>query len=155
MTYDYLVCERGLTNLSWCYSPNGPVSESDYLSRYPGDDCVDYLGTDIYEYVGPDGLTAAGTRFVGQVRGMLATLGKIAAEHGKRTCLSETGLEGLKDPHWWCEVLYPAIRGTGIEYVLTWRNAHDKPEHFYAPWKGFEHAEDFVQFADKEDIILL
>lgn len=155
MTHDYLVKERGLTNLSWCYSPNGPVSPEAYLSRYPGDDCVDLLGTDIYEYVGPDGLEAAGRRFVSQVRRMLLTLQDIAAEHGKRTCLSETGLEGLKDPHWWSEVLYPAIRGTGIEYVLTWRNAHDKPGHFYAPWKGFENEEDFRQFAGKEDIVLL
>ncbi|MBQ5435209.1 MAG: beta-mannosidase, partial [Bacteroidales bacterium] len=55
MTHDYLVQERGLTNLQWCYSPNGPISVADYLSRYPGDDYVDYLGTDIYEYIGLDG----------------------------------------------------------------------------------------------------
>ena len=155
MTYDYLVRKRGLTNLLWCYSPNGPVSEADYLSRYPGDDYIDYVGTDIYEYVGQEGLEAAGVGFVTQVRGMLATIGKIAAEHGKRSCLSETGLESLKDPDWWCSVLYPAIRGTGIDYVLTWRNAHDRPEHFYAPWKGFAHADDFKDFCDKKEIIML
>ena len=154
MTHDYFY-DRGMRRILWCYSPNGPVSRSDYMSRYPGDDCVDYLGTDIYEYVGPDGLDAAGHRFVAQVREMLITLQDIAAERDKKFCLSETGLEGLKDPHWWCEVLYPAITGSGISYVLTWRNAHDKPGHFYAPWKGFENVEDFVQFADKEDIILL
>jgi mannan endo-1,4-beta-mannosidase len=155
MTHDYLVRERGLTNLQWCYSPNGPVSMSDYLSRYPGDDYVDYLGTDIYEYVGPDGQKAANRRFIRQVRGMLFELRGLAAEHGKRFCLSETGLESLKDPHWWCEVLYPAISGSGAAYVLTWRNAHDRPEHFYAPWKGFENAGDFKQFSEKEDIVLL
>ena len=155
LTHDYLVEERGIRNILWCYSPNGPISETDYMSRYPGDEYVDILGTDIYEYVGPDGLAAAGRRFRSQVRGMLATLQTLAAEHGKLYCLSETGLEGLKDPHWWAEVLYPAIEGSGILYVLTWRNAHDQPGHFYAPWKGFEYAEDFKQFADKEDIILL
>ena len=155
LTNDYLTQERGIPNIQWCYSPNGPVSAKDYLSRYPGDVYVDILGTDIYEYVGPDGLEAAGARFRSQVRGMLATLKTIGEEHGKLYCLSETGLEGLKDPHWWTEQLYPAIEGSGILYVLTWRNAHDKPGHFYAPWKGFENAEDFVQFADKEDIILL
>ncbi|MBQ1623613.1 MAG: beta-mannosidase [Bacteroidales bacterium] len=155
MTHDYLVQERGLTNLQWCYSPNGPISVADYLSRYPGDDYVDYLGTDIYEYIGLDGLQAAHRRYIRQVRGMLFELRGLAAEHGKRFCLSETGLESLKDPHWWCEVLYPAISGSGIAYVLTWRNAHDRPEHFYAPWKGFEHADDFKQFSEKEDIVLL
>ena len=155
MTHDYLVQERGLTNLQWCYSPNGPISVADYLSRYPGDDYVDYLGTDIYEYIGLDGLQAAHRRYIRQVRGMLFELRGLAAEHGKQFCLSETGLESLKDPHWWCEVLYPAISGSGIAYVLTWRNAHDRPEHFYAPWKGFEHADDFKQFSEKEDIVLL
>ena len=155
MTHDYLVKVRGLTNLQWCYSPNGPVSAADYLSRYPGDDFVDYLGTDIYEYVGPDGLEAAGKRFGTQVRTMLHTLAALALEHDKRFCLSETGLEGLKDPHWWSDVLYPAIQGSGVEYVLTWRNAHDKPEHFYAPWKGFENEDDFRQFAGHDDIVLL
>ncbi|MBQ2194408.1 MAG: beta-mannosidase, partial [Bacteroidales bacterium] len=68
MTHDYLVKERGLTNLQWCYSPNGPISVADYLSRYPGDDYVDYLGTDIYEYIGLDGLQAAHRRYIRQVR---------------------------------------------------------------------------------------
>ena len=155
LTWNYLCFERGLKQIIWCYSPNGPISADDYMSRYPGDEYVDLLGTDIYEYVGPDGLAAAGRRFAAQVKEMLGTLSVLAAEHGKRFCLSETGLEGLPDPHWWTEVLYPAIQGSGIEYVLTWRNAHDKPGHFYAPWKGFENEEDFRQFADKEDIILL
>ena len=155
LTRDYLEEERGIPNLQWCYSPNGPVSEADYLSRYPGDVYVDILGTDIYEYVGPQGLALAGMHFRTQVRRMLATLRTLAREHGKEFCLSETGLEGLPDPHWWTEQLYPAIEGSGISYVLTWRNAHDKPGHFYAPWKGFENEEDFIQFADKEDIILL
>ena len=155
LTHDYFVDVRGLDNILWCYSPNGPLSAVDYMSRYPGDDVVDILGTDIYEYVGEDGLEAAGKRFIGQVQGMLTVMKDLAAEHGKLICLSETGLEGLTDPHWWNGALYPAVQGTGICYVLTWRNAHDKPGHFYAPWKGFDHARDFQQFADKDDIILL
>ena len=156
LTWNYFTLERGLDNVLWCYSPNGPISALDYLSRYPGDDCVDILGTDIYEYAGEgEGLDAAGARYAGQVREMLSVLKDLAAEHGKLFCLSETGLEGLKDPQWWCGVLYPAIKGSGIAYVLTWRNAHDQPGHFYAPWNGFENAGDFKQFAEKEDIILL
>ena len=155
LTYDYFVQERGLTNLLWCFSPNGPVSREDYLSRYPGDDCVDILGTDIYEYVGEDGLEAAGGRFSGQVKEMLATIRALADERGKLMCLSETGLEGLPDPQWWSGVLHPALIGTGACYVLSWRNAHDKPGHFYAPWKGFTNEEDFKQFSNQEDIVLL
>ena len=156
MTNDYLTQKRGIQNIQWCYSPNGPVSAEDYESRYPGSDYVDILGTDIYEYPGEgETLAEAGERFAGQVRWMLATLQALAADHGKLFCLSETGFEGLPDPLWWTDVLYPAIHGSGICYVLTWRNAHDKPGHFYAPWEGFENAFNFNQFAEKEDIILL
>jgi hypothetical protein len=155
-TWTFLTKEKGLRNILWCYSPNGPIPAEAYLSRYPGDDCVDLLGTDIYEYPGPgESLRAAGQRYAGEVREMLATLQTLGAEHGKLICLSETGFEGLPDPQWWTGVLYPAIQGSGICYVLTWRNAHDRPGHFYAPWKGFEYEKDFKQFAEKEDIILL
>ena len=154
LTRDRLT-EKGVTNLLWCYSPNGPVSAGDYLSRYPGDDVVDILGTDIYEYVGQDDFETAGTRYVGQAREMLSTLETLAAERYKLMCFSETGLEGLVDPHWWTERLYPAIKGFPVCYVLTWRNAHDKPGHFYAPWKGFAGEDDFRAFCEMEDIVML
>ena len=86
---------------------------------------------------------------------MLTTLNTLATEHHKLIALSETGLEGLPDPVWWTEGLYPAIQDFPVSYVLTWRNAHDKPGHFYAPWKGFESAGDFKEFSEKEDIVLL
>jgi mannan endo-1,4-beta-mannosidase len=147
--------EKGVENLLWCYSPNGPISKEDYMSRYPGDDIVDILGTDIYEYVGNGTIEEAGERYVAQVKEMLSIIETISKEKSKLMCLSETGLEGLVDPNWWTGSLYPAIEGFPICYVLTWRNAHDKPEHFYAPWKGFVHEEDFKVFSEKKDIVLL
>ena len=154
-TWLYFTKERGLTNILWCYSPNGPVEPEEYMSRYPGDEFVDILGTDIYEFVGPDGLEEARVRFNTQVKSMLTALNVMATDHHKLMCLSETGLESLPDLKWWTEGLYPAIQGYPVAYVLTWRNAHDKPGHFYAPWKGFEGAADFKAFCDKEDIVLL
>ncbi len=155
LTWSRLTQEKGLENILWCYSPNGPISADDYLSRYPGDEIVDILGTDIYEYVGPDGLEEAGSRYVSQVRDMLAVLESIASEHGKLMCLSETGLEGILDSGWWCDRLYSAVEGFPVSYMLTWRNAHDKPGHFYAPWKGSGNEEDFIRFTEKKDIVLL
>ncbi|MBR5660475.1 MAG: beta-mannosidase [Bacteroidales bacterium] len=146
--------EKGVKNLLWCYSPNGPISKEDYLSRYPGDDIVDILGTDLYEYNNGD-LEAAGAAYMANLKQMLTTLTEISKEHLKLMCLSETGLEGIPDPHWWTQRLYPAIQGFPICYLLTWRNAHDRPGHFYGPWKGFENEEDFKLFSEKKDIVLL
>lgn len=156
ITYNYFTMERGLTNILWCYSPNGPISEEEYMSRYPGDDFVDILGTDIYEFVAPgESLEGPAARFSSQVKEMLTTLSALGREHGKLICLSETGLEGIPDSKWWCDVLYPAIQDFPISYVLTWRNAWDQPGHFYAPWEGFAGAEDFKTFTEKEDIVVL
>lgn len=155
LTWSRLSQDKGLDNILWCYSPNGPISADDYLSRYPGDDVVDILGTDIYEYVGPDGLGEAGSRYVSQVRDMLAVLQAISNEHSKLMCLSETGLEGIPDSGWWCDRLYRAVEGFPVSYMLTWRNAHDKPGHFYAPWKGSGNEDDFIRFTEKKDIVLL
>ena len=71
-----------------------------------------------------------------------------AKEHGKLAAVTETGHEGLKDPKWWTEVLYPAIKDYPVSYVLTWRNACDQPTHYYAPFPGQESAEDFKTFAE-------
>ena len=155
LTWSRLTVDHGLGNILWCYSPNGPVTSDEYLSRYPGDDMVDILGTDIYEYVGAAGMEEAGGRYVSQVREMLGVLETISAEHRKLMCLSETGLEGIPDPGWWCGRLHRAVEGFPLCYMLTWRNAHDKPGHFYAPWKGSGNEEDFIQFTEKKDIVLL
>lgn len=154
-TWTYLVKARGLTNLLWCYSPNGDVSPEEYMSRYPGDEFVDILGMDSYEYVGADGVEEAGVRFSEGLKRSLTFLNVLATDHHKLMCLSETGMEGLPDPVWWTKVLYPAVKDYPIAYLLTWRNAHDKPGHFYAPWAGFENALDFQAFSALDDIVLL
>ena len=154
-TWLYFTKDRGLTNILWCYSPNGDVRPEDYMSRYPGDEFVDILGVDTYEYVGGGSVEEASARFRGELRRILTFLTALSYEHQKLMCLSETGLEGLVDPTWWTETVYPVISDFAISYVLTWRNAHDKPEHFYAPWAGFDGADDFKTFTEKENIVLL
>ncbi len=154
-TWLYFTKERGLTNLLWCYSPNGPIPPEVYMSRYPGDEFVDILGTDIYEFVGGGSLEEAGVRFQEQVKNMLSTLVALGDEHKKLICLSETGLEGIPDLKWWTGSLIPSIQDFPISYVLTWRNAWDQPGHFYAPWEGFAGAEDFKEFSEKSDIVFL
>ncbi|MBQ1912667.1 MAG: beta-mannosidase [Bacteroidales bacterium] len=155
LTWVYFTKERGLENLLWCYSPNGPIDPKEYMGRYPGDDFVDILGVDFYEFVGPDGVQESSHRFAGELREMLVKLSAFGQEHHKLICLSETGMEGLPDLHWWTEVLYPAIHEFPISYVLTWRNAHDKPGHFYGPWEGFAGAADFKAFSELDSIVLL
>lgn len=156
MTYDYLAGERGLDNMLWCYSPSMNVDVAGYMERYPGDDLIDILGVDGYTYFNREtGLEASCAKFSGELRSTLEYMTSLGKEHGKIITLSETGLESIPSPVWWTEVLYPVIKDFPVSYVLTWRNAHDRPEHFYGPWKGFENEEDFKKFTEFKQIALI
>ena len=41
----------------------------------------------------------------------------------------------------------------GIRFVLTWRNACDQPNHYYAPFPGQESADDFKAFSELDEIV--
>lgn len=160
MTYDYLVGERRLDNLLWCYSPNGDASPEAFMGTYPGDEYIDIVGADMYEYAGAPDEDAdrdnfSGSGFKERLDTLLAFLRQVSDERGKVAALTETGLEALPNPTWWTETLYPALESSNVAYVLTWRNAHDRPSHFYAPWAGFEHSADFVKFTEFEKIVVL
>ena len=155
MTWLYFTKDRGLTDIVWCYSPNGNCGPEAYMSRYPGDEFVDMLGIDTYEYMGDSSLEEAGARYMQEIKNQLTYLTALSYEHEKLMCLSETGLEGIPDPQWWTGRLLPAMQEFPISYVLTWRNAHDKPGHFYAGWKGFENEADMKAFSENDNIVFL
>jgi len=150
LNYDYFVKERGLTSLVWAYSPNGDVDKAGYMERYPGDDMVDILGLDAYQFENMSVETIQSL-----IKDRFAYMNELAAEHGKILALTETGFEGIPDPQWWTGTLAPALEGSNISYVLTWRNAYNRVKHFYGPWKGAECEEDFVKFYESEKTLFL
>ena len=156
MTWDYFTNVRGLHDILWCYSPTGDAGRKAYMATYPGDDVVDIFGMDTYEFI-PKGksMEKAGEAFVSQIRKELAYVTALAAKHGKPAALTETGMEGIPDPVWWTERLAPAISGFPITYVLTWRNAHDRPGHYYGPWPGSGDAENFKSLRDSDCLMFL
>ncbi len=140
--------EYGLTDLLWAYSP-GFTAEctNGYTDYYPGDGWVDIIGIDSYQYGQAD--------FAASLNRKLTDLAAFARRHGKILALTETGCEGLPDPTWWTQTLEPALQGLPIAYVLTWRNAWDRPGHYYATWRGEASSEDFCRFVVDGRIALL
>ena len=162
LTHSYLSVERGLTNLVWAYSPNSDLTEESFESRYPGDDLVDIIGVDHYDYAAADSTKTDAQRFaeandhyVKVLRSDLALLSGIAAQRGKLLALCETGFEGIPDPSWWTDVLLEGVKGAPVCYVLTWRNAWDKPGHFYAPFPGSGDSENFKEFCGSDRAIFI
>ena len=147
-----MVTERGLDNLVWSYSPGaGELSSAEvYGERYPGDDIIGMVGFDCYYY-------STREDYLSKMTNALDITVAFAKEHGKIAAVTETGYEGVKDPKWWTEVLYEAIKNYPVSYVLTWRNACDAhmQHHYYAPFPGQESAEDFKAFADLDKMMLL
>lgn len=152
MTYTYMTFDRGLDNLVWAYSPGAGVDAGGYMERYPGDDMVDILGLDCYQYGEAPESNAAYSSLLDSTLAFMTELGKA---HGKTIALTETGFEGIPYGKWWTGVLYPAVKDYPVAYLLVWRNAWDRESHFYGPWKGTLSEEDFLEFASCGDIVLL
>lgn len=141
-TFDYLCGEKNLHNLLFAYSSSGNINgKAQYLERYPGDDYVDLVGFDYYQMPG-DG----NRKFIEEVDRVMGIVNEAAAEHGKIAALTEAGYEGIPDSTWWTGTLWPAVKNHKISYLLVWRNAHNKPGHFYAPWPGHMSEKDFIDF---------
>lgn len=151
MTYDYMMVDRGMTNLVWSYSPGaGGLTPEMFAERYPGDEMVDMVGFDCYQYGTNEG-------YMADMKNALDITGSFAKEHGKLMAITETGYEGIKDAKWWTEVLYPSMKDYEVSYVLTWRNACDEhmQHHFYGPFPEHESAEDFKAFVALDQIVLV
>jgi len=141
-TVDYLTDSCKVHNLLYAYSSSGDFSNEEmYLNRYPGDKYVDIMGFDYYQ-----NSPSSGQEYIKDVREKAIILSEIAAAHNKVAALTETGLERIPDPLWWTTVLWPAVRDLKLSYVLVWRNAADRPGHYYAPYPGHKSADDFKSF---------
>lgn len=141
MTHDYLQ-SKGVNNLLYAYSPGGSCIKKEYMERYPGDEYVDLLGFDYYQMNG-----AEGNQFYKDAMSVtLKVLTELGTSHNKPIAVTETGLEALPVADWWTNVLYPVLKDYPISYVLVWRNAREKENHYYAPYPGQVSASDFVEF---------
>ncbi len=151
MTYDYMVKERGLDNLVWAYSPGaGGITPELFAERYPGDEIIDMVGFDCYQY-------STDEVYIKEMKHALDVMSAFNEGRGKIMAVTETGYEGIPNARWWTDVLYQAVKDYPVSYVLTWRNACDDhmQHHFYGPYPGHLSAENFNEFAELEKIELL
>ncbi|MBL7743372.1 MAG: beta-mannosidase [Chitinophagaceae bacterium] len=150
-TVYYLQREKKLHNLLWVYNTGGDFkSKEEFLERYPGDDMVDVLSFDTYQYGDPQ----KEKWFEINTSNNLKLVGAIAKEKNKLFSLAETGFEAIPYANWWTETLMNVIGDNKISYVLVWRNHgyHNemKKMHYYAPYKGQVSEQDFVKFYNLE-----
>lgn len=133
---------KGVTNLLYAYSPDAQGPGDIYMERYPGDELVDLLGFDCYHRDNEEGIEA----YQNSLHTILSFMAEEGKRRGKPIALTETGLETVAVNDWWTGVLLPVLDQYPVSYVLVWRNARERPNHYYASYPGHESEEDFVQF---------
>lgn len=151
---------KGVHNLLYVYSPNGPIdNESDYLSRYPGDAYVDVLGFDYYDDYA-DVSKYTGDTYFDALDKSCKVVSNLANEKNKIPAIAETGIRitgagkdslmvsgnPTKDKDWYNKVVDTAAKND-IPYFLLWANFDS--ENFFVPYKynetmGQEMINDFI-----------
>lgn len=147
MFQDY-VNSRGLKkNIVWSCSPNlqGNHTLSHFMERWPGDDRVDIVGEDAYQW---------GTveDFVKQTTSDLDFLSDYAKKHKKLLAMTECGRQNSPYATWWTEILKPIIDKYSISYILCWRNYYK--EHF-GPAPDLCTKDDFIRFYNADNTLFL
>ena len=138
MTYERMQ-EKGATQLLYAYSPGTEPKDSvEYLERYPGDDIIDLIGVDAYQF---DKDT-----YVKSLDNALTIMSQVSKAHKKVMAVTETGYETIPDSVWWTQTLMPVIEKYPISYVLVWRNARERENHYYVPYPRHPSADDFLNF---------
>ena len=147
-TVDYLKNTKGVHNILYAFSPdNSYTTETNYLSRYPGDKYVDILGMDNYGDFDNQGLSGAN-----KANSKLKMISDLAKNRVKIAALTETGYQvtSSKAPiaDWFANYLYTALTANDIEvsYVMFWNNTKDG---YYVPNGSVSNSADFKTFVTK------
>ncbi len=141
-TFNYLTITKNVHNLIFAYSTDGSISDSsEFLARYPGNEFVDIIGFDIYQ-----GVEQSNPDFANELTERLKILMEVALSKNKIPAITEIGYEQIPYPTWWTEVLFPALKDHPVSYALFWRNAINRPNHYYVPYPGQQSETDFKNF---------
>jgi mannan endo-1,4-beta-mannosidase len=139
----------GFDNLVWAYSPGcqDNLTAERLLDRYPGDDRVDMIGLDGYQWV-PEEKDI----FIARTKQNLQVLCEVAQTHGLIPAMTETGMKNMTQTDWWSTTLLPAVQDYPISYLLTWRNYKGE---WFGPSTSKPDAPSFVEFYNSDKTLFL
>lgn len=134
-------------NVVWAFSPNldGWWNTERFMKRYPGNDRVDMLGCDAYQWGSEEA-------FCEGLTSDLNFLSAFAQQAGKPLAMTECGKQNSTTPDWFSRVFFPITDQYRLSYFLPWRNWHK--EHFGAS-KDAPTANDFEQLYNDKRFLLL
>lgn len=147
-TVDYLKNTKGIHNILYAFSPdNSYTTETNYLSRYPGDKYVDIIGMDNYGDFNNQGQIGSD-----KANSKLKILSDYAKAKVKIAALTETGYRVTTSTpaitDWFSTLLYSALTKNDIQisYVMFWNNNADG---YYVPNGTVSNTADFKTYSLK------
>jgi len=137
---------KNINNLIYVYNTSMVNSREEFLEFYPGENYVDILSFDNYEYNDP----TKDDSYVLNNNKLFGIMDQIVKEQHKLIALAEFGYEAIPYDKFWTETLIKSIGTYKISFALAWRN-HGWQEstqkmHYYVPFKGQISEKDFVDF---------
>jgi len=143
-TFTYLIETKNLHNLVFAFSTGGSFANViEFSDRYPGDKYVDIVGFDAYQDT-----KQTSSDFARMLAKQISILLDFAKAKNKLPALTEIGYEQIPDPEWWTKTFYTTIKDLPLSYALFWRNAANRPNHYYMPYPGQASEVDFMKFYD-------
>ena len=161
-TVSYMRDTKGLHNLLYAYSPNGPFKDMpEYASRYPGDAFIDITGFDLYHRD-----PARSDSWMDSFDDSMNVVERFADLHQKLAAVTETGVlvgnqgnglakSGNKRLNWINEAL-ARIAPHKMAYFMTWSNFNEV--NFAQPYlvtskRGHEMVNAFIDFYDSPQTV--
>lgn len=137
-TVEYLRDVKGVHNFIYAISPQldkdyGNGTKERITFRWPGDEYVDFIGMDCYDY----GWTSA-------FRKNIETMSDIALEKNKPCGVTESGCEGFRDKakykSYWTDHILNSALNQRISMIVMWRNKYvgtnESDDHYFSIYPG-------------------
>lgn len=137
-TVTFLHEQMNVNNMLTIYSTDKVTSLEEYLERYPGDEWIDVLGIDVYDF------PHQGVDYAKVLPECLSILKRAGELLDKPYALTETGNLCVQPEKWWTESLLRYADGYGLRWSLVWINLEE--EQYYGPHPGNASAADFTAF---------
>ena len=139
-TVRYLRDTKGVHNFLYAISPQMdevyPNAQERILSRWPGDDWVDFIGIDSYHGTWDDAFKTN-----------LDALESVSLEKRKPCGVTETGKESFTEVDFWTRHVLEPVGGHRVSMVTMWRNKYvgnnESDKHYFSIYPGHPSEDDF------------
>ena len=149
-TVTYLRDTKGVRNFIYAVSPQMDEDyhggEKDRLAfRWPGDDYVDFIGMDCYDY-----------GWTGAFKKNIEAVSALSLEKNKPCGVTETGCEGFRDTnkyrYYWTDHILASATNQRLSLIVMWRNkyvgSNESDDHYYSIYPGHWSEDNFRKMYD-------